>query len=67
MKTLKKNLKKSPADKFPRSTLGEERAYNPFMRTDDPAIVNALEEKYFLQENDPMSVFIKLRELRDKW
>ena len=62
-----KKLGEVPEDRFPRSTLGEERTYNPFMRTDDPALFDALREKDPSLENDPMAVFIKLRELRDMW
>ena len=63
----KKKLQEVSEDRFPRSTLGEERTYNPFMRTSDPLLVDALREKDPSLENDPMAVFIKLRELRDKW
>ena len=63
----KKKLQEVSEDKFPRSTLGEERTYNPFMRTSDPLLVDALREKDPSLENDPMALFIKLRKLRDKW
>ena len=66
-KDAKKKLQEIPEDKFPRSTLGEERTYNPFMRTDNPIILDVLREKDPSLENDPMAVFIKLRKLRDKW
>jgi len=66
-KDAKRKLKEIPEDKFPRSTLGEERTYNPFMRIDNPAVVDAIIEKDRSLENDPMAVFIKLRELRDRW
>ncbi|MXZ13473.1 MAG: MBL fold metallo-hydrolase [Candidatus Dadabacteria bacterium] len=63
----KKKLREVSEDRFPRSTLGEERTYNPFMRTSDPLLIDALREKDPSLENDPMAVFIKLRKLRDKW
>ncbi|MXW21843.1 MAG: MBL fold metallo-hydrolase [Candidatus Dadabacteria bacterium] len=63
----KKKLREVSEDRFPRSTLGEERTYNPFMRTSDPLLIDTLREKDPSLENDPMAVFIKLRKLRDKW
>ncbi len=54
-------------NKFPRSTLGEERKYNPFMRTSDPDLISALAEKNPSMGDNPRDVFIKLRELRDSW
>ncbi len=63
----KKKLEEISEDKFPRSTLEEERTYNPFMRTGDPAIVDSLREKDSSLGGDPMAVFIKLRELRNIW
>ena len=66
-KAAKKKLGEISEDKFPRSTLGEERTYNPFMRTSDPAIVDSLREEDPSLGSDPMAVFIKLRELRNIW
>ncbi len=66
-KAAKKKLEEVSENRFPRSTLGEERTYNPFMRTDDPQILDSLREKYPSLGSDPMAVFIKLRELRNIW
>lgn len=66
-KDAEKKLKEISGNKIPRSTLGEEKTYNPFMRTSDPALLDALREKDQSLENDPMAVFIKLRKLRDEW
>jgi len=66
-KAAKKKLREIPEDKFPRSTLGEERTYNPFMRTSDPHILDSLREKDSSLGSDPMAIFIKLRELRNIW
>jgi hydroxyacylglutathione hydrolase len=55
------------SNKFPLSTIGEERLYNPFFRFDDDIIINNLKSNNELLDDDPESVFIKLRQLRDKW
>ena len=60
-------LEEVPEQRFPRSTLGEERTYNPFMRTSDPAVVSAVNEKDPSVGNDPKAVFAGLRELRNNW
>ena len=52
---------------FPLSTIGEERLYNPFFRLDNDAIINNLKSNNELIDDDPQSVFVKLRQLRDKW
>ena len=65
--TARKKLSEISEEKFPRSTLEEERKYNPFMRTSDPDIVSALVEKDPSMGDHPKDVFIKLRELRDSW
>lgn len=48
------------------STLGEERATNPFLRCDSPEIRRGLAERFPGEPLDePQQVFAKLRELRD--
>lgn len=54
-------------NKYPISTIGEEKLYNPFFRFQDDGIIQYLKKKYHLTEEDPQSVFIKLRELRNNW
>ncbi len=54
-------------NKFPVSTIGEERAYNPFFRLDNDTIINSLKSNHGLSKEDPLSVFVKLRELRNNW
>ena len=49
------------------STIGEEKAYNPFMRIENEILINGLKEKYPDMDTDQRSVFIKLRELRNNW
>lgn len=63
----RKKLGETGAEKFPRSTLGEERDYNPFMRTSDPAIVSAVAQRRPSAGDDPRAVFAELRELRNDW
>ncbi|MGH7886055.1 MAG: hydroxyacylglutathione hydrolase C-terminal domain-containing protein [Thermodesulfobacteriota bacterium] len=49
------------------TTIGEEKKYNPFMRLDDPNIISGLKKNDPNMPDDPKSVFIKLRELRNSW
>ncbi|MEM7009133.1 MAG: hydroxyacylglutathione hydrolase C-terminal domain-containing protein [Thermodesulfobacteriota bacterium] len=52
---------------IPPSTLGEEKTYNPFMRFDDPVIVDELKKRNPDLKTDPASVFVELRTLRNDW
>ncbi len=49
------------------TTIGEEKTYNPFMRLDDPNIISGLKKNDPDMSDDPKSVFVKLRELRNSW
>ena len=49
------------------STIGDEKKYNPFMRFDDLNLINSLKKSDPSLKEDPQSVFIKLRELRNEW
>lgn len=49
------------------TTIGEEKTYNPFMRLDDPNIISGLKKSNPDMSDDPKSVFVKLRELRNSW
>ena len=51
----------------PPSTIGEEKSYNPFMRFDNPAVIEALKLKNPELDTSPESVFTELRKLRDDW
>lgn len=53
--------------KYPLSTVGEEKKYNPFFRFTEDSIIRNLTSNYNLNHTDPESVFTKLRELRNKW
>ena len=51
------------------TTLQEEKQINTFLRLSSPSVVAALRESFLdLPEHpDPKTVFVKLRELRNKW
>ena len=51
------------------STLGEEREVNTFFRLTSPTVIAKLREAFadLPEKPDPKTVFLKLRELRNKW
>ncbi|MFQ5697896.1 MAG: hydroxyacylglutathione hydrolase [Myxococcota bacterium] len=49
------------------STIGEERATNPFMRADQPALRKAIEREYGDCPEDPAEVLGRLRALKDRF
>ena len=57
-----------PADALV-TTLAQEREINTFFRLDSPSVIARLQEDYpGIGDNpDPRTVFLKLRELRNKW
>jgi len=54
---------------MPVTTLGEERQFNTFLRLQSPTVIARLREKFpdIGAQPDAKTVFLKLRELRDKW
>ena len=60
--------KHQPAD-APVTTLGEEKRINTFLRLQSPAVIARLRESFpdIGEHPDPKTVFVKLRELRNKW
>ena len=60
--------KRAPAE-VPVTTLGEEKRFNTFLRLQNPAVIAKLREKFpdIGERPDPKTVFVKLRELRNKW
>ncbi len=66
---------KNEAGKLFLTTLGQERAYNPFMRFDDPALADRLEseqaevfaEQSLRSDSREEAVFRTVRELRNRW
>jgi hydroxyacylglutathione hydrolase len=49
------------------STIGEERATNPFMRADSPELIAQLSEHYPDGDLDPVTVLGRVRELKDRF
>jgi hydroxyacylglutathione hydrolase len=51
------------------TTLGQEKAYNSFMRLGEPGVIEKLRESFpdLPAKPDARTVFTKLRELRNKW
>jgi len=51
------------------TTLGEEKRVNAFLRLTNPQIVARLREKFpeIGEKPDAHTVFVKLRELRNRW
>ena len=60
--------KHQPAD-APVTTLGEEKRINTFLRLQSPAVIARLRERFpdIGERPDAKTVFVKLRELRNKW
>ena len=52
---------------IPRSTLGEEKSYNPFFRLDSEEIFEQLRKKKPSLKREPRAIFKALRELRNSW
>ena len=51
------------------TTLGEERQFNTFFRLTSPSVIAKLRESFpdLAEQPDAKTVFVKLRELRNKW
>ncbi|MAG98489.1 MAG: hydroxyacylglutathione hydrolase [Alphaproteobacteria bacterium] len=51
------------------TTLGQEKAYNTFLRLESPSLVAKLQERFpeLPSEPSPREVFLKLRQLRNDW
>ena len=51
------------------TTLQEEKQINTFLRLTSPSVIAALREEFpdLPEQPDPKTVFVKLRELRNKW
>ena len=51
------------------TTLGEEKQINTFLRLTSPGVITALREAFpeLPEQPDPKTVFVKLRELRNRW
>jgi len=66
---LKNSLAGRGALAMPITTLGEEKQFNTFFRLQSPQIIAGLRERFpDLPGNpSPREVFVRLRELRNKW
>jgi hydroxyacylglutathione hydrolase len=62
-------VRRHQAADAPVTTLGQEKRINTFLRLQNPAVIAALREKFpdIGERPDPKTVFVKLRELRNKW
>ena len=51
------------------TTLGEEKRINSFFRLQNPQVIARLREKFpdLPEHPDARTVFVKLRELRNRW
>src|SRR5690606_17837680 len=49
------------------TTMAEEKKMNAFLRLNSEEIIKKLKEEFSEQQEDPESVFVSLRALRDKW
>ena len=49
------------------STLGEERATNPFLRCAEPAVVESANKYLGGRMSDPVSVFAAIREWKNRF
>ena len=51
------------------TTLQQEKQFNTFFRLTSPAVIEALRESFpdLPEQPDAKTVFVKLRELRNKW
>ena len=51
------------------TTLAEEKRFNTFFRLTSPSVIAALRESFpdLPEQPDPKTVFVKLRELRNRW
>ena len=54
---------------MPVTTLGEEKQFNTFLRLRSPTVIERLRARFpeIGAQPDAKTVFLKLRELRDKW
>ena len=62
-------VKQQQPAEVPVTTLGEEKRFNTFLRLQNPDLIARLREKFpdIGERPDPKTVFVKLRELRNKW
>jgi hydroxyacylglutathione hydrolase len=49
------------------STIGDEKKTNPFLRTDSPELRANLKQRDPSVNDDPIAIFAKTRELKDRF
>jgi hydroxyacylglutathione hydrolase len=66
---LLENVKGRRAEEAPVTTLGEEKRINTFFRLQNPAVIARLRAVFpdIGEQPDARTVFVKLRELRNRW
>jgi hydroxyacylglutathione hydrolase len=66
---LLETVKDRRAEEVPVTTLGEEKRINTFFRLQNPAVIARLRAAFpdIGEDPDPRTVFVKLRELRNRW
>ena len=62
-------MKGRRAEDVPVTTLGEEKRVNTFFRLQNPAVIARLREVFpdLGEQPDARTVFVRLRELRNRW
>jgi hydroxyacylglutathione hydrolase len=67
--TLLEGVKGKRAEEVPVTTLGEEKRVNTFFRLQNPAVIARLREAFpdLGEHPDARTVFVRLRELRNRW
>jgi len=67
--TLKASLANREPLGMPVTTLGEEKSFNTFFRLHSPAIIAGLRSRFadLPESPTPREVFVRLRELRNRW
>ena len=66
---LLERIRQIPAEAAPVTTLGQEKRVNTFFRLQNPAVIAGLRERFpdLPEHPDPRTVFVRLRELRNRW
>ncbi|HTY51502.1 MAG TPA: MBL fold metallo-hydrolase [Steroidobacteraceae bacterium] len=66
---LLERVREAPAESAPVTTLGQEKRVNTFFRLQNPAVIARLRQAFpdLPEHPDARTVFVKLRELRNRW
>jgi len=66
-KELLDEVNQQDADNRKVTTMAEEKRMNAFLRLENEEIIEGLKKEFSDQRDDPESVFVSLRSLRDNW